>query len=122
MKFFRRGKATPAPKVPNADTLAAVHVLREFRELAASLGVSATYIDVTADLGSLMERRGADALPTPDAQLPYPKELIWRALMVTIAMHLSVQRELANTRSFSLQRTDDSPATSVWLECSQQFR
>jgi hypothetical protein len=94
MKFFRREKAAPAPKVPDADTLAAVHVLREFRELAASLGVSATYIDVSADFGSLLERRGADVLPTPDAQLPHPKELIWRALMVTIAMHPS-QREYA---------------------------
>lgn len=96
MKFFRRNKLAPPPKDPDPGTLAAIGAMREFRELATRFGVGASYIDVTADFGNLMERRSADVLPTPEAELPHPEDLIWRALMVTIALH-APQREYAKT-------------------------
>jgi hypothetical protein len=124
MKFFRRNKDAPAPRVASPDALAAVQAVREFTELATSLGVSTSYIDVTADFGNLMERRSADTLPTPEAELPHPKGLIWRALLVTIALH-EPQREVAKTAAVvHLQQyvaADDLAPYAAALEAARAF-
>ncbi|MDP9225253.1 MAG: hypothetical protein M3P18_15695 [Actinomycetota bacterium] len=72
----------------------------DYTELSTQLGTTADYTDVTADFGSLLERRGGDVLPVSEEQLPHPKTLIWSALMITIAYHPD-QREHAKTAAVS---------------------
>jgi hypothetical protein len=89
------GLQTPDNK-PRTAGHAPYQFVLDYTELSSQLGTTADYIDVTADFGSFLERRGADILPVSEEQLPHPKALIWSALMLTIAYHPD-QREHAKT-------------------------